>query len=630
MRNHRVHKGLDAAGGQNRGRHASGKVGEEAASTSPRLTRVATSLACVLTLARIALAYKLPVTPNTAAQFDDWLFIDHAFSFLSGAWMGAYGNNTLVKNPGFALALALFKGLGLRYQLGIILLHVLTCLLVARSLRPLVPSRAIRCALYVLLLYMPSLFTYVYFQRVYRNGIVIPLTLGLFACFVALYLRRQDKALRLVPWALCAGAFLGLFSVMQESASWALPFVLVCTLVTLILTLFDVRGQAKYARQGATMPAALGKGAVVAKVLVLLAPLAALVLTQVAVERINDRVYGVPIMNEKYGGSFARATGDLMRIDVGYADRHVWVSREALDRAYGVSPSLRQIEGQIDQAMTQWATDGLSARLLEGMEGQQTRGQVVGDLVYWALRDAYAAAGGYANAPQTEEFWAAVARELEAGFDAGTLAKKDGLYLSYTIEPLPKDGVVNWIKTTAGIMGSYAGATVMDEASIQPLDATVVGDGPMELQLQARELLGSNTLLGSGGKPVEDDVVTQRCGVWIEANRAVYGVLRVVRLVLVVACVPLTLLLLVDDLRRRDRNGARTALVVAGFALSAFVLVFAASWMVAYTVESYGYGPEVARAAYSYCGGFHALLALVLCVVVGRSLQRLEDLITGP
>lgn len=595
-----------------------------AAARRARLLTVGMLLvAAVATVARVLLAYHTPVSPNTDANLDDMLLMDYANYLRAGKWVGPYGSDTLVKNAGYSLCLAAFNLLGMRYQLGFVLLLVIVCALAAQSLRPLVPSVPVRCSLYVILLYLPAFFSSYFFQRVYRNGLAIVFALLVFASFIGLYLRRQERLALLVPWSLLAGLSLGFFSIIQESAAWALPFVAACTLVTIVLVVTDGNRLRKTAlanrrRRNQPEPTHMRRAvaqAVAPRVVVLLVPLVVYGAFVCAIRSINYSHYGVFVTNDKYQSEFARATANLTRIDVEYDDERVWVSNEALDKALEVSPTLRGMQDEIEQSWKIWQDVSTGFKVLDSSKEPQ----VLGDHPYWALRDAYREAGGYTSARETDRFWGAVADELDQAFDDGRLKKKDGLYLSATTQPLPWDDVAGWVASSIEALGRYAWGDYIDQTLICPLPATEVGTGSLADQLAARDLLGPNTLFAVKGE-LHEDAVSQEAQPWLQASNAVgKTVLLVGRMLLGASAIGL-LVLLVHDVRTRSVEGLRTALILLALFLSALVLVFGTTWMISF-LSANDSAVSASGNAFSYSGAVYALIGYAECVVLGRLMQ---------
>lgn len=603
-------------------------------------TVVMAVLACAAAVIRVLLAYKTPVSSHTFATIDDGLLINNAISIWHGEWLGPYGEYTLAKNPGYSMAMALFRIVGIRYQLGFALLLCFACAVAARSLRPLVPRSSICLALFVVLLYVPAFFTSSFFQRIYRNGMAMEVVLLLFSSYVGLYLRRKDALPKMLVWALISGVSLGFFSIVMESASWVMPFVLVCTLVMLVLTLRDALGERVLPSGGNRVPTHMGKAfdnnsaeveanvepqgknalVVVARIVLLLCPLAIYVIFPLGVTSINNSHYGVALVNDKYQGEFARASADMMNIDVDYPDDRVWLSVDALNKALEVSSTLREMEPQIRKAWELWGS--VSAGFNATVPGNEQ--QVLGDHPYWALRSAYEDYGGYSkSAPETERYWAKVANEIEAAFDSGKLHKKTGLSISSTTQPMPNQRVASWVLSSVQALGWYAWGDQLFPAIIQPLPDTFAMDGRLEDQMAARELLGNNTIFKLGDDLFEDKT-TEVAQPWLKLDRFLgNNLIRVQRALLCLSIVGV-FALLVLDIRSRNIDGVRSALILLGLFLSSFVLVFGASWMISF-LSSGESAMSAAVSAFSYCGPIYMLVAYAECLVLGRVAQKILD-----
>ena len=109
-----------------------------------------------------------------------------------------------------------------------------------------------------------------------------------------------------------------------------------------------------------------------------------------------------------------------MSIDAQNNHDTVWVARDALRMAFANSPKFAQIEKEVWDSWRHWTgSDEV---------------ELTGDIPYWALRDAYANAGGYRGPASTGQFWSDVANELNAAFASGALPKKQGLVISAPLQ----------------------------------------------------------------------------------------------------------------------------------------------------------------------------------------------------
>ena len=354
----------------------------------------------------------------------------------------------------------------------------------------------------------------------------------------------------------------------------------------------------------------------VARLVLLVCPVAIYACTLAGVSSVNMSRYGVALLNDKYHGEFARATADIMSIDVDCDDQRVWVSAQALDEALKASPTLSKMEPQIREVWPVWESISADFGVLDPNDSPQ----VLGDHPYWALRNAYAAYGGYkGSASDVEAYWGAVANEIEGSFATGALKKKGGLYLSATTQPMPYQTIPVWVASAAGLLCQYAWGSVLGTSVIQPLPNTELMNGSIDAQMAARGLLGNNTLFTVDGKLFEDRT-SEVAQPWLRISNVLGNLTIVVSKVLLCLSLAGALVLLVLDVRARNVDGARSALILLGLFLSSFVLVFGASWMISF-ISSGESALSVTNPALSYCGAIYALAGFAECLILGRIAQ---------
>lgn len=556
----------------------------------------AVPLAAILTVVRLALAYHLPLYTDLQYAYDDGLFWSYAKSITETGWVApSYSMVATVKTPGYALFLAGCHALSLRPQLAVVLLQMTGSLMAAAAIRPLVGSRRVRLAVYLFLLYAPVLLTREFGQRLYRNCLSAPLILILFSAYIALYLRLGRGVRFLLPWAIMGAFSLGSFSVVNESASWVLPFVMACPAVMLALVFArDQRGlRSAYAIRLAT---------------VLILPPLCMLGMRVFVCSQNYSRFGISLTSDKYEGEFGRVSADLVHIQGDVEDQRVWISRKAITSALSASPTLTSIKMQVLQEWDEWT----QASPLD--VGGTT--EMCGDLSFWALMESYQDSGGYRDATETQVFWKQVADELETAFANGSLERRDGLYLSGSLRPISPDQIGSWVSDAAGIMWAYPwgdelmGRIVWDSGQLR------AGNGSLDEQIEAREYLGGNTILGVDGGVAVADSCTIAAFPWLDVTHVLgVALVWISRAVFVLALIG-SVYLIVTDTIRKNHDGVRCGIVVSACLLSALVLTLAVSWMISFesdlTVES------IAFYAFCYLGPVYILWNFIEMVVLGR------------
>ncbi|MBR3225040.1 MAG: hypothetical protein IKF78_06950 [Atopobiaceae bacterium] len=555
----------------------------------------------VLTGIRVLLACWTPLISSIGSTYDDGLLLQYAYNIVQGNWLGSYNNLTLAKNPGYGLFVAACYVLHVPYQFAYIALYVVACAVCCLAIRAFVPSRTIRAILFTVLLYAPAFFTLDYFQRMYRMGIVLPLTMLIFASYIGLYL-RSDKPLRSVlPWAICAGlSLLGLWA-STESAMWVVPFVAVCSLVVL--------GERIAIRRKSQKAWSWLCGWAV----VLVLPIALLVAGNSAIRATNNATYGVSMLNDRYQGGFSRATAAMMGIEAGERPEFVWLSNAALEKAIEVSPTLRS---QQDPIKKNWDAARMKMSLKE----------LTGDLSYWNLRQGYTNAGGYVDARETDAFWNAVADELEEAYSDGRLTKRKGLYVSSTTDPIPWNGIPAQMFKTIKQIAKFCLHKPMTQQIIASSKDPAAGTGTLEDQQRALELVGGNALMG--GEPQKKTTEADQKNDVLNPEVLSAGALALdvdhyigaigSRVGMLLACglvvaLPYVLYLLFV---KQGADRWKFVLVLAALLLSGFLLVFSVTWSTNYVWAASHRIHD--WATFSYCAPFYALLMMIECIVYGK------------
>lgn len=555
--------------------------------------KVAFALVALATLARLILAAKTPVVCFTYETFDDGLLLNYADSMAHGGWLGPYGRFTLVKNAGYPMIIAFAARTHIPYQVMFMLLWMIACIVAARALEPLVRDVRVRLGVYLVLLWIPVLFMYNFFERTYRFGIVLPFVLGIFAGYFGLYLRRDRPARQLVPWSVLAGLTLAYFYLIMESSKWVLPFVAGCSVVCLVLWVLDLHRK-RIAVRG-----------LVARTALLALPLAMLWGWCTLEAGVNDHFYGVRINNNRTQGSYSQVIARLATIDAGETNRDVVISRAALGQALDASPTLVQMR---DAVWTAWDTWGTAYDNWDKPEGST---EVPGDIGYWALMDAYDAAYHYTDGKAQEAYWARICDELDAAFADGRLLRKEGLTISGGTQPMTAEDVAPWLRETF----AFGRKLAFYQADGTMVDAYVISQARtediLERQRYIRDLLGGNAIIDD-----PSDAVYVESHDFLVREATVGRALVQVHRALVFVALAAAALLLCRDIRKKDRDGLRTALLAAALLLSTFVLVAGVVWSVGYFMRQM---PAVRDSAFSsYAGACYVLFCYVECILIGR------------
>ena len=334
--------------------------------------------------------------------FDSRLQVSAAIKILSGRWLGDYDKFILCKNIAYPLFIVALNLLHLSYPDGFCIFVCFTCFLFVRSLKPIIKNSLIQKIIFVLVLYNPVGLS---FQAIpfYRNAVQPWATLIIISCLLAIYLRRNEKTIKLVPWALTGMFFSGFFWNLREDSVWLMPFLLVGSIVALI----------HFIIQNKKVKSSICFG------LILLMPFVGIVLWNNIISGINYKYYGIYATNDRTKTYSAKVLGLLIKIDDGEnSDSDVWVTTKAIEKAAEASPTFA------------------SLNLISFEQWPQ-----IGDYSIWALRDATYYRGYFRDAKSTDDIYKKVYEELKQAFKDGRLQKRKGIQLSntsgiYTVDKL--------------------------------------------------------------------------------------------------------------------------------------------------------------------------------------------------
>ena len=248
---------------------------------------------------------------------------------------------------------------------------------------------------------------------------------------------------------------------------WMLPFVLTGTGIS-IFCIIKKNG--------------FHKGTAV-KSLICLIPVLTLVFSNLMIAGINQKHYGLFVVNDRSGSSEAEFISRLMEMDEKSENPNVWVSQKAMKKAVEVSPALQEIQPQIEEMF---------------QSGWASGGEIVGDIVVWAFRDAMEAAGYYqGNAPETEAFYKRATAELDQAYEDGRLHKDGLLHLSALSKGISWKDVPTLVKR---IKSSFLAAVNARYAEVQLKKASGNRD-----QIRYFEAMTGANALYPDGKTVDSE-----------------------------------------------------------------------------------------------------------------------------
>lgn len=346
-----------------------------------------------LILAKMWLTSNIRIVPLWAPH-DAENYVEHARDILAGAWFGAYSDFTLIKEPFYPMYLALAHEAGLTLPLANLIVYAAACVIACLAVRPIVRNGILLSAVFAVLFYNPLTFSTLawYAMRSLLNDSLALMAAG---CALAILVRRRDSFRGLVRWWIGLGLSFAAFCLTREESIWFVPFLLVILGAYVVSIRKDPDLQLK--------------------LFGLAIPFACWSLSQAAIARLNQHVYGWNVVVETKAPEFVSAYNSMARIVSGPENLLIPVPQASREIAYRVSPLARELEPT-----------------LEGPYGHNWIKMVcaypihicndyAGSFFVWAFRDAVAQAGHYTTGAEARNFYLGLANQLDRACDAGRI-----------------------------------------------------------------------------------------------------------------------------------------------------------------------------------------------------------------
>lgn len=333
-----------------------------------------------------------------AGPHDDLLFVHMAATIGAGNWLGDYNNLTLAKGAAYSVFLLANHVTGLPLKFSEHLLYLLAALFFASILGRLYAAKWATLVAFALLAFIPTAWDPEPSGRIVRECLYVSLSLFLLAlavrCFVpskstSVADELREKRLFLV----LLGFVAGIYWLTREEGVWLLPsgaILIACWLWSRRIMLRPWRVTAFF----------------------LVLPLIPALLVVGTVNTINYFKYGVFRNNDFRSAVFQAAYGALSRIKHDHWQRFVFFPKDARERAYRLSPAVRELQPYFDGAIGEnWRKNGCNQTDINRCP------EIRAGWLIWALRDMVAAAGYYRSAKDADVFYTRLASEVNAACD---------------------------------------------------------------------------------------------------------------------------------------------------------------------------------------------------------------------
>ncbi len=573
-------------------------------------------LGAAATALRIFIGYGIPVYLRGQYMADDFLMVRYAESMLQGLWLGEFRGATLTKVVGYSAYLAIMSKLGIPYSLGNTVFYCLCVLLFCMALYKLFPNLYVAFFMYVYLLFSPIMLNKDAIQKIYRAGFQSSVTLLLIAAIIGVYgtILRGQHVVRTILWSILASVSLTVFWFTKEDGIWLVPFV-VCGLGIAAVVLFTGgnkpsagygvwsgggdgfgRGRNKPSGSAGVFGAGSGRGRnkpsaeagagfggraarskayVITCCMCFVLPAVSLLAASFAIRFTNNRHYGEFAVTDRNDTYYSKVMSDLYHIDDGQQPLLIWLSRDGLEKAFEVSPALAETKPYIDG-------------MYQGSWAVTTDGEMHGDGIYWALREAVEANGLYEKGGAVvNEYYKKVHEELTAAFKDGRLPKDTkSIYISSGGRGMTKEEILEYFPAKFPEM-----VKVLLKYSLNVTAASPAEGDPEHVQRMAA-IVKSPYVLEDGSNASEfetgvkcavyDTLVYSKCGIAVTIVAAI-GFL-------------LFFIMMLVGLFRKNFDRVPLMLVSMGMGLSAVLYIFAILWFCAWNTMELAYeylGPVV-------------------------------------
>jgi hypothetical protein len=309
---------------------------------------------------------------------------------LDGNWLGTYDSFTLIKGPFFSIWVALANILRIPLLLSGHILHAVSCLLLARAVKPLLGNKYLFVFLYFALLFSPASFD-ASLTRATRDIIYPSLSTVVVACTLGVLCSSINNNPSWL-WGIGLGITFSCLWLTREEGIWVFPFLLFILSAGIILI-------------GTRRWSAIDLWIFIKPCLISLAISVLILNTINTLNYVNYRLYAKTEMDSY---SFKAAYGALSRVKPDEVKRYVPVTRKTRRHIYDLSPAFRELANYLEGPMGQmWVEQGNGAGRV-----QANRTEILGGWFIWAFRDAVADSGYYDDGKYPDEYYRRVADEI--------------------------------------------------------------------------------------------------------------------------------------------------------------------------------------------------------------------------
>lgn len=331
---------------------------------------------------------------------DDMLLINYADLHAHFVTQNLPPQDALAKDMGFSLILWLIKESGFIFTDAISTLWLVAALMVVVLIRTLRGEQNFfaELAAFAFVLFTPIAFDFNTGTKIYRNVVLPPLyfmTLTMMALMFARHFLPPIKTSRLFMFNVTFGLVFTLTYYVKEDGLWLLLCLIATSLICLIKIFMD------------------GKRRLIGTA-ILLIPLIVFACGTTAYKVVNQKFFGVYLVNNRTGGELIEFLKLIYKIRSDERTASIWAPADAISKAFDASATLSSKPALKDEIFhTRWFGDNIEKNPIQG------------EYLGWVMLSALYDSGTCRTPADQENFLRTVNSELQAAFDAGTLPADD-------------------------------------------------------------------------------------------------------------------------------------------------------------------------------------------------------------
>lgn len=239
-----------------------------------------------------------------------------------------------------------------------------------------------------------------------------------------------------------------------------------------------------------------------------------------------------------------------------------------------------------------------------------SNGEIPGDIIVWALRDAVEYAGYFTDGATSEGFFAQVHKELTEAYEEGAYTKKKGIFLSSLSDQfIPEEDFIPLLKTSLTAIRRILFA---EETTVEVYTGSGTND-----QLRLFESVLGSPVVYPDGAAFERDPVASAASRPVSAGQKLIKLYRLLLYVLVPLgffCYLWMTVSMIKGARKKRYDDLHCWLITTGLIGSSLVQIVAVSWFTTFLHSQHH--------IYHYCTGSLTIIQLVQIFTILWALRR--------